>query len=185
MWTSDDHDWSVLQWPHLSLSPLLLFFGWKGEQFENLWVFVTLWRGSPDTQFKKVLGWGSAGGGGRGGGGEEVREIRGRKDSSGMRETECSEERMIRGTLTQKGKNSLWNQWLPAPLKRSGSLGWGPRPGPFGVGRFHFLFLCVCWGWMGEGWASCPGCPSRSVCRKIGSLYELEVYCSSCVICRC
>lgn len=71
MWTGDDHDWSVLQWPHLSLSPLLLFFGWKGEQFENLWVFVTLWRGSPDTQFKKVLGWGSAGGGGGSGGGKK------------------------------------------------------------------------------------------------------------------
>lgn len=40
-------------------------------------------------------------------GGEEVREIRGREDSSGRRETECSEERMIRGTPTQKGKNSL------------------------------------------------------------------------------
>lgn len=45
--------------------------------------------------------------GGGGGGGKKYVRSRGRKDSSGMRETECSEERMIRGTLTPKGKHSL------------------------------------------------------------------------------
>lgn len=62
---------------------------------------------------------------------------------------ECVEKTMIRGTLTQEAKNSLWNEWTLALLKRSGSLGWGPHPGPFCVGRFHFLFSMCGWGWIG------------------------------------
>lgn len=40
---------------------------------------------------------------------------------------------------------------------------------------FISFFLCVVGGELGEGWAFCHDYPSRSICKKIGSLYE--VYC--------